>query len=554
MFQHFASPATDGCDHHEHRTLGSLPVAFTALVFLSLVILVATLRFPTLFRSELSADDSLLLIEGRALMRGATPYADVWDHHPPGPAALFGLLTGPLGYSYVALRWLTIAAIVAECFLLYLIGARLAAPSRLAGCIAAIIYGVYSMTNGGWSSDRVYFAAPLAAVAIYLAVRQSPEAHARGEQLGRGALLTIGALLALNMQFKYTLPAEFAPVFGLTLLAAWRARRVGRTPRGRILAELAGAGALLFGTAVALHALLVVYFASRGALSEWVYAVFVAPRIYAATTPFGLSTVARKLVIQFQTNTLVWAGLLAAVLHSLFGRPLTPQQKRAYFVAGTWFIFPLLAVLLARRVDAHHFLQVLPGLSMITGLAIAHLLDARGAAETREGAPGRALLTLLILAGALYPLAFTQTAKSAKIVADRTSDGAWPRDPDLAIAGWLNRHSAPQESLYVVDYSPVLYTLVDRPLPTRYLFPAHLIDSWYAPVIGKDQVVLLNETLARRPAWIVRQNPPNREFTNREVEQRLSAHLAANYRLAQTFAAVESSSERAVRVEVYRRQ
>jgi hypothetical protein len=101
------------------------------LVLIGLVLLVVALRLPAVFQSEINMDDSNFLTMGRQLMRGATPYVDFWDHNPLGAVALFGIAGRLFGYSYVTLRWLTMLCVAAECFLLYLVGTRLA-NSRIA--------------------------------------------------------------------------------------------------------------------------------------------------------------------------------------------------------------------------------------------------------------------------------------------------------------------------------------------------------------------------------------------------------------------------------------
>ena len=80
-------------------------------------------------------------------------------------------------------------------------------------------------------------------------------------------------------------------------------------------------------------------------------------------------------------------------------------------------------------------------------------------------------------------------------------------DPVAAIARRIQAEARPQDDVYVVDYQPVLYFLLARPLPTRFVFPPFLADSTLNQVAGVDAARELCSILSTTPRFLVRTTP-----------------------------------------------
>ena len=527
---------------------GLSPRAIDWLVLISLTALVVALRVPALFRTEINMDDSNFLTMGRMLMRGAMPYVDFWDHNPLGGIALFGLAGRIFGYSYLTLRWLTIVAVAVEAFLLYRLGSVLGRRARSAGVVAAVVWAIYSMNNLGLAADRIFFHLPLITLAMYWYAAQPPFAGEAGplRPLSTPKLLTIGLFIAFSMQTKYLFPLDYAALALLIAFDAWQAQR--GQPR-RIAGQIGRAWGLLIAPAVVVLILNIGYFAAHGLFGEFIHANFTANAIYAANTPSSLGRVAQRFVQQLVGNPLAWLGLLMAPLYLLLVKDADRAEKRAFAVAGLWFLFPLLGIVMAKRMDGHHFLQLLPPLSLLTGLVVAGVLRAGRAPADRRNA----LAVLLILLSAFLPTLYVDLSATGSMVFRHVVRGQpWPQDANVGIGRYLQEHIGPGESLFVVDYNPVIYTLVDAPVATPYPFIVFLIDEWYGPVVGIDQEQALQAIMARQPTYVVVQARPNREFTNQHLQQPLADDLAADYALEQTLPGVETYTNRPVDVLIYR--
>ena len=226
-----------------------------------------------------------------------------------------------------------------------------------------------------------------------------------------------------------------------------------------------------------------------GALEEFIYANFKAAGIYAANTPTSVGRIIRKFIWQVTSNELAWLGVLVAPLYLLLVRDVAPSERRSFAFAALCFFFSLIAVLATRRLDEHHFLQLLAPLSMITGLSVAGVLRLdREPMEMRK-----ALAVLLIVLGPLLSLTYFNIAQ-AGATAFRHFIGRqpWPHDASIDVGDYLRDHMELGDSLFVMDYNPVVYTMVDAPIPSPYVLPHFLLNPWYEAVMGIDQAEVLD--------------------------------------------------------------
>ena len=308
--------------------------------------------------------------------------------------------------------------------------------------------------------------------------------------------------------------------------------------------------ALLAAPALLLLLLNIAYFASRGLLGTFMQANFTANAVYAATTPVSFSRTFNRFTTQFYQNPLAWAGALMAPLYLLLVKNTDAAERRSFALVGLWFICPLIGIVAARRMDGHQFLQLLPALSLLTGLVAAGVLAPLRAQADRVRL---ALAILLIVAAPLYPAAYPKLLQTAQDLFTHYVKGQpWPQDANFGVARYLQERIQPGESLFVVDYNPVIYTMVDAPIPTRYTLLVYMVTQWYEPVVGVDQAAAMDEAMARRPTYVLRQARPNREFDNPRVAERLDVRLAADYTLAATLPGVETYTFLPVDVLVYR--
>jgi hypothetical protein len=80
-------------------------------------------------------------------------------------------------------------------------------------------------------------------------------------------------------------------------------------------------------------------------------------------------------------------------------------------------------------------------------------------------------------------------------------------DPPALAARYIRGKAAPGDRVYVVDYQPVIYYLLDLPAPTRYAFPPFLADTTLNRVANVDAPRELRRILASAPRFLVLGRP-----------------------------------------------
>jgi hypothetical protein len=103
-------------------------------------------------------------------------------------------------------------------------------------------------------------------------------------------------------------------------------------------------------------------------------------------------------------------------------------------------------------------------------------------------------------------------------------------DAPRAIAERIGRSLGPDDSIFVVNYQPVIYLLSDADVPTRHVFPADWSRRFLA-VSGLDPVRELDAVFAKQPNFVVFIEPDWLNMGD-EMFTALRGHLAGSYEKA----------------------
>jgi hypothetical protein len=91
---------------------------------------------------------------------------------------------------------------------------------------------------------------------------------------------------------------------------------------------------------------------------------------------------------------------------------------------------------------------------------------------------------------------------------------------------------APGETIYVFDGEPVLYSLLQARLTTRYVFPSFLLSRLLSHTVNIDPLAVLDGIMAERPLFVIRRRFPGVQSPvtrNVSVYAKMEADLAADY-------------------------
>lgn len=504
------------------------------------------LRFTAFSRSVIDWDESLFLLMGRAVLRGEIPYVTIWEHSPVGGAVLFAAAQWLFGESVLAIRLLTWLAVSLTCWLLYVLANDLVGSGRVGGIVAGLCYAVYSLNNNGQAAHRELLFAPLMVSAVWLLIGRRFETEVGRERRTTARLLAAGFLLGVGLQLKYLFIWEWVGAAAIALLSVLADCKDGHNKA----AGAARALILLAVGPVSLVGAVTLCFVLNGHIAEFIRANFVAGAAYLLEGSFDAGVLARKLRYQVISNILPWLGVLLAPVHLFSARHLSRSERRVFLYIGIWFIFALVDAVFTQRLFGHHFLQILPPLCVLLGLVVA---GALGHGSSAPAACQKGVLIALILLGPLVPRAYPEAAGSLQVLYRQFISRQQPvEDTPAQVARYLRQQMGPNETLFVVDYEPIVYYLVDAEVVTQYLFTSHLTDEVYRRADGIDQSAEIEAVFARQPTYVVRRTPKHGAFTNMEVAARVDAHLKQGYALEAALPGIDVLNGQPITVEIYR--
>src|SRR5438105_3491610 len=166
---------------------------------------------------------------------------------------------------------------------------------------------------------------------------------------------------------------------------------------------------------------------------------------------------------------------------------------RAPRLLRLWLGAAVVGVIAGGNFHAHYYLQLVPPLAILGGVAVSELVEARR--QIAWGACAAAAAAALAFAA---PLWFVSGVAQAEAI--------WPRDPhlqsDQAVSGYVKRHTRPHEKIFVVWAAADVYYLADRPPAFKYL--------WYRNVQAIPGALPAAERMLaqRKPALVVAAQTP----------------------------------------------
>jgi hypothetical protein len=465
------------------------------VVFAGFLALTFWLRRFTYVLSSLDWDESLYLLMARSLLEGHLPYTVIYDNKPPGIYVLFALGQLAFGHSVTSVRILTCIAVAATCTGLEALGRELAPNRAWTGLLAGFLYTVYAVAIDPASNTELFFA-PFSVVAILIVL----SALRVGAISGRKAL-GAGLLAGVALQIKPLALIEFA---GIGLWGAWTLWAERRSKAGPLFGK-AWKKAAAFACGLLLPTVLVVgVFVLSGSLPEYLDANVRANRVLGSL----LRPNPTEAVASFYHHALrfwpLWIGATLSVLAWMAVGRSNREPSETMAPALIWFACAAVAVGIVGGRYPHYFLQPLVPLSLIAASGAARIT-----ARASRKSTGLGLLVVLVLAAAILWRENEPVQRRYRaFVFTRESSGIPDAgDPVAAAARHIRAEAATGDRIYVADAQPVLYYLLDRPVPTRYAFPPFLADSTLNRVARVDAVRELCSILSTAPRFLVRAVP-----------------------------------------------
>ena len=317
------------------------------------IVLAAIIRLPYVLDNRQVIDESYYSTIGIEVLNGGQPYVAAIDRKPPllfYSYAGFFWLVGK--YNFIGLHVLSFLWALATMGVLFVIARRLF--DWRTGIVAAFFYAVFQPL--GDYRNQAMNGEMLMNLPIVLALWL---VFAKTRATVRGELLVAGALLALA--FLYKQPAALAAVpMGLyLLLPSYRQSRGvpawASVANGALLT--AGFAATLGGFAWWLH--------SIDLLDKALYWTSQTDFVHGPTDPVFWETAAVYTTLYF---ILPMAPLLACAVASMGRRArsvLWKDRRPELEALALLFFFSLVGTCVSGRFSCHHFIQLLPALTLL---------------------------------------------------------------------------------------------------------------------------------------------------------------------------------------------
>jgi hypothetical protein len=438
-------------------------------VFLLTLAAALVVRYSGLFVAVIDWDESLYAVMAEQWLAGGLPYDAVWDQHSVGLPALFALILAVFPKSILALRLSACIAVAIAATSLYF-AARTIDRRPIVPLVVVTLYIGWTARLWGLAANTEIYLNALIAPAMVLLMREIVAPTDRRDSLARACVG--GLLLGVALQIKHVAIAETA-LFLIALTAA-NVRRRGSLP---LRLSTAAMGCLLLPSL-----LVIAYFHFHGLAGEYFRAVIEANFVYAVNRP-PLSEILQDFPRSLILPVLVSAAGMVAVARR-------PDRLGVLLAAGA--LAAALDIALPGQFWPHYFLLRAPPAALLAGVVVARAPFKWTGIAVAVAAAAAVTLLLTNPVGIFkdaVKLHALETADAPRIVADRIG-------PQLA----------PDDSIFVLNYQPVVYLLSDAAPPTRHVLPADWSQR-YRAVSGLDPIAELGTVFATQPKFVVFVNP-----------------------------------------------
>lgn len=465
----------------------------------TLVAIAVAVVLPRLLVLDLSVidwDESAYALVAQQWLAGHVPHETVFDHKPAGLFAVFALFMLVFGDTLLAIRMIPIVFVAATAALLARIAYVTLDRDRWMAGLAAALYGLLTLANGGLASNTELLVNLfiVAAICLLLAFRLDLRVSPAGG-------LCAGASLGLAFQINFLGGVLVAGVAASYLAWMWASG-----PFRAIAARYLANGVWMFVGFLAAGVLVTLPVALFGDLADYFGLKLAYLGDYRGVE--NAAVVVRRVseaLLPYWPFYVIAAALGMAVLarpsasRQEWCSPASPRDRRivAWLVLG---LFSVLAALASRRFYHHFFLFTLPPLVL---LSVSFLRLA-----TIPEGPRRFLAISLLLCGLAAPVS-AQGEFLRGIRAFMKATTGMPADAVAGSARYMSGQLRPGETIYVFDGQPILYFLTRTTPPTRFAFPESHLREDVALRLGTTPVESVQQILERKPRFVVAQPGPS---------------------------------------------
>ncbi len=472
-------------------------------------------RLPGFTQVVTTWDESLYFLIARDwLHNGVLPYTGIFDHKPIGIYLIFRWAIALFGDSVIAIRCATVIFVFLSCCAIYRIAARWLGEN--AGKATALIYPVLMLGMDGYTSNtELFFPTFILWGVVYLQNYwdELPRINWR-------ALIISGLLFGLAIATKYLVVFEAFYLVGIILLAALANKKIA-------FSQLIGQVAVISIVACIPTALAYLYYYANHQTDAFIYCNFIANSKHLTRDPIN---VVLNELISSTSSWYRWAAPAFFIFTiSAIAKPITKKDALTVLFLFGWLFATLLEAWVTLKFYTHYYNLTFMPLAIICGWSIARL-TVQG--TWRVIALG--LLLTVFWGGKTIKLHYSPWIKEYQ-----SHSNVYEQ-----IADYINPQMSSADSIYVVNDEPILYFLTKNEPPTRFAYPAFVIDPHFSFVAEVDPDREVAKILAKSPKFVIigRMEGPGSEKRNPVVDH-VMEEIKHTYTLDKSFG----------RIDVYRK-
>ncbi len=431
------------------------------VVIILLVLILALqvgLRLPSL-QMPLERDEGAYGYMAQRILAGEVPYRDAFDHKPPVVYFLYAGLIKAFGNTTEAVRIPTLVYSLLTTLALFYLGLLLFGGTG--GLIGALLYAVFSggpLIMGNTANTETFMVLPLILALVFFLKKR---------------MFWAGLLSGLAVMIK---PVAGANLLVLLLFLGFDLRLLVRFLAGSLLPFL----------------FFVLYFIGKGALGDFVFQVFLVNGRYLRSLPFGVFDrlrygVMTTLLMAKLENSLIWFLGLVGLIYVL-----VRERTRGLLLLALWTLASLIAVASSGLFFAHYYIQLIPGLCLLSAFAVVEILKK----STLFGKTALGLAAALLVLTALpFQLPYHFKYSPDEISVQQYGKNSYVLSHKLAQI--LKSRLKPGSTILVWSADPEIYFYLEKRSPTRYFN--------YLDWMETDQVrrEITASILANKPDYII---------------------------------------------------
>ena len=444
----------------------NLPV-LGGFIALSLII-----RFFSFFPTLVSHDEGTYFVIAREIFHGKIYFADVVDTKPIGIFLILGLFIKYCSASIFIIRMFTALVIAFTAFTIYNISLHEQGeykPAIAAGAIFIFMLSVFTVF-GVFVNPELFYTL-FTALGFYVFIRTNRP----------GGFLLLGFLLGIGFILKYVVLFDLAAWLLYYFIAALLIKEREKKLDAFFNCTLACLGFLIpFG-------IIVLYYYQIGHLKElWYYTFGATSRIPVERT--FLKTLVY--VLDFHVRFLPVFLFFYYALIKLKKESSGPLIANGLII--TWCLMVLLAVILPGKPFGHYFIQMMLPVSIVAGRFFKKILPRPSWMNKIISHPVGTIILVVVISGNVLMQKHDYYDK-----------------PDIPkqVAEYLKPKLKPEDRIYTGNYQQVLYYLLQKDCPVKYVHRTLMCDLEHRSALQIDLPKEMNTLMAMDFKYILMQGP-----------------------------------------------